>query len=127
MGSRSHVVDKRAWISIFGLKIVGDEFCMEDGDVPGNYDHVAYMRSILKDPSIIDKPNETITAGHLKRDPRLLNWIISRIIRPRAGGYSRIEGNEILLMYLLQNRMRVNWPNYLASKFYEVKQNTTTV
>src|SRR3954470_12603065 len=74
MGSRSHIVDKRAWISIFGLNIVGDELRIEDGDVPGIYDHVAYMKSILKDPSVFDKPNETITAGHLKRDPRLLNW-----------------------------------------------------
>src|SRR4051812_28073966 len=82
MGSRSHLVDKRVWVSIFGLTIVGDELCIEDGEVPTNYDHLAYMRSILKDPSVIEKPNETITVGHFKRDPRLLNWIISGIIRP---------------------------------------------
>src|SRR3954470_22661440 len=127
MGSRSHVVDKRAWISIFGLKIVGDELCIEDGDVPGIYDHVAYMKSILKDPSVFDKPNETITAGHVKRDPRLLNWVISRIIRPRAGGYSRIERNEVVLMYLLQNRTRIHWPHFLAAKFHEVQQKTTAL
>ncbi|XP_058760550.1 uncharacterized protein LOC131633894 [Vicia villosa] len=79
MGSRSHIVDKRAWISIFGLTLLGDEVRIEDGDIPGNYDHVAYMKSILKYPAVLDKQNESITAGHLRRDPRLLNWIISRV------------------------------------------------
>ncbi|XP_058785499.1 zinc finger BED domain-containing protein RICESLEEPER 2-like [Vicia villosa] len=105
----------------------GDEFCIADGDFPANYDHMAYMRSILKDPTVLDKPNETITAEHLKRNPRLLNWIISRIIRPRSGGYSRIERNEIILMYLLENRTRVHWPHFLANKFYEVKNKTTAL
>src|SRR4051812_39776834 len=84
------LLTNRAWISIFGLTLLGDEVRIEDGDFPANYDHVAYMKSILKDPAVLDKQNESITAGHLKRDPRLLNWIISRVIRPRAGGFSRI-------------------------------------
>src|SRR3954468_10347660 len=57
MGSRSHIVDKRAWISIFGLTLLGDELRIEDGDFPANYDHIAYMISILKDPAVLDKQN----------------------------------------------------------------------
>src|SRR3954470_21179517 len=85
------------------------------------------MTSILKDLAVLDKQNESIAAGHLKRDPRLLNWVISRVIRPRAGGYSRIERNEVVLMYLLQNRTRVHWPYFLAAKFHEVQQKTTAL
>src|SRR3954470_9470225 len=106
---------------------MGDEVRIEDGDIPANYDHVAYMKSILKDPAVFDKQNESIAAGHLRRDPRLLNWIISRVIQPRAGGFSRIERNEVVLMYLLQNRTSVHWPYFLAVKFHEVQQKTTAI
>src|SRR3954469_24395221 len=50
MGSHSHLVDKKVWASIFSLTFEGDEFRIEDCDVPANFDHLAYMRSILKDP-----------------------------------------------------------------------------
>lgn len=50
----------------------------------------------------------TVTAGKLKAGERILQWIVSRILRPKKGGLSRVEQAEVHLIYILKNKKKIN-------------------
>ncbi|KAI5429973.1 hypothetical protein KIW84_034526 [Lathyrus oleraceus] len=63
----------------------------------------------------------TITAGKLKTGERILQWIVSRILRPKKGGLSRVEQAEVHLMYILKNKQKINWLYYIANRMFSLR------
>jgi hypothetical protein len=63
----------------------------------------------------------TVTAGKLSAGERILQWIVSRILRPKKGGLSRVEQSEVHLIYILKNKIKINWPYYIASRMYNLR------
>jgi hypothetical protein len=63
----------------------------------------------------------TVTAGKLGAGERILHWIVSRILRPKKGGLSRVEQPEVHLLYILKNKIKINWPYYIASRMYGLR------
>lgn len=63
----------------------------------------------------------TITAGMLLPLERILQWFVCRIIRPKKGGYSRVDQSEVQLIYAIKNRIQIDWPYYIVSKMFELK------
>lgn len=59
--------------------------------------------------------------GYLKRKPRIFHWIITHVLRPRIWGHSRIGQAEVHLVYILQSKFKINWPNYFMSRMFAVR------
>ena len=71
------------------------------------------LNSMMKHPFSESVVNRTlfpkaVTAGALKPLDCILQWIVSRIIRPKMGGYSRVDHPEVHLVYAIKNKMRIN-------------------
>lgn len=51
-----------------------------------------------------------------------LLWIICRIIRPKKGGYSRVDQPEVQLIYAIKQIIRIDCPHYIVSRMFDLKQ-----
>ena len=78
------------------------------------------MYELLKAPRAEDC-YDPITTGHLKMVPRILLWVVSHILRPKNGRFSRIDNVEIYLVYILLHKVKINWPHYFVSRMFSIK------
>ena len=84
------------------------------------------LNSMLKHPFSKSVVNSTlfpksVTTGALKLLDHILQWIVSHIILPKRGGYSRVDQPKVHLVYAIKNKMRINWPYNVASRIYNPK------
>lgn len=81
------------------------------------------MNELLKDPHV-DDYYDVITTGKLKMDPRFLLWLVSPVLRPKNGGFSRIDFAEIYLVYILLNKIKIKikWLHYFVSRMFAIKE-----
>lgn len=63
-----------------------------------------------------------MTTGLLKPVDRILHWVVTHILRPKQGGYSRVDKAEVHLVYMLKHKLKVNWPHYVASRTFALKE-----
>jgi hypothetical protein len=90
------------------------------------YEFKSALNDMLKRPYPDEFVNSdlfprTVTAGKLNAGERILQWIVSRILRPKKGGLSRVEQAEVHLIYILKNKIKINWPYYIASRMYNLR------
>jgi hypothetical protein len=90
------------------------------------YEFKSALNDMLKRPYPDEFVNSdafprTVTAGKLKAGERILQWIVSRILRPKKGGLSRVEQAEVHLIYILKNKKKINWPYYIASRIFSLR------
>ncbi|XP_050878980.1 uncharacterized protein LOC127082789 [Lathyrus oleraceus] len=104
------------WKTLLGI-IVGDADVDDEVDLLATdlYSHVSFdwsvhMNELLKAPRVEDY-YDPITTGHLKMVPRILLWVVSHILLPKNGGFSRINNVEIHLVYILLHKVKINWPH----------------
>src|SRR3954470_20613527 len=62
------------------------------------------------------------TTGLLNIVDRILQWIVARIVRPKQGGYSRVDQQEVYLVWLIKSRIPVNWPHFIVKRMFELKE-----
>lgn len=61
---------------------------------------------------------EPLTTGHLKMVPRILMWVVSHVLCPKNGGFSRIDYSKVHLIYILLKKFKINWPHYIVSRMF---------
>lgn len=49
-------------------------------------------------------------------------WLVSHVLRPKNGGFFRVDSAEIHLVYILVNKVKVNWPRYWVSRMFDIKK-----
>lgn len=79
------------------------------------------MNELLKVPCA-EEHYDAITTRQLKMVPRTLLWLVSHVLRPKNGGFSRIDFAEIHLVYIMLNKIKINWPHYLVSRMFAIKE-----
>lgn len=52
---------------------------------------------------------------------RIFLWLVSHVLHPKNGGFSRIDNVEIHLVYILLNKIQINWENYFVSQMFSIK------
>lgn len=53
--------------------------------------------------------------------PTILLWFVSHVLNPKTGGFPRIDNAEVHLVYILLNKIRINWANYFVSQMFSIK------
>jgi hypothetical protein len=86
-----------------------------------NFNWSVHLNEILKDPRVEDY-YDPITTGHLKMVPRILLWVVSHILWPKNGGFSRTDNVEIHLVYIMLHKVKINWPHYFVSHMFSIKK-----
>lgn len=80
-----------------------------------------HVNELLKAPRVEDC-YDVITTGHLKMVSRILLWLVSHVLRPKNGRFSRIDFAKIHMVYILLNKIKINWPHYLVSCMFSIKE-----
>lgn len=65
---------------------------------------------------------EPLTTGQLKMVPRILLWLVSHVLHPKNCGFSTIDYSEFHLIYILLNKVKINWPHYIVSRMFAIKK-----
>ena len=98
------------WKSLFDIIVVDDNDDDEvDPLVTDIHTHIhfkwnVHVNELLKSPRLNDC-YVAITTGQLKMVPRILLWLVSHVLRPKNGGFSRIDFAKIHLVYILLNNI----------------------
>lgn len=122
-GENSYHVMEDTWREVFGLSLFSNYSTFYDYYFHTNFDLRGYLNSCLKSPSAEDNLAK-MSNGYLKKNPRILHWIVTHVLCPRKGGHSRIDIANVHLMYLLQHKVHINWPNYFVSRMFAIKECT---
>lgn len=56
--------------------------------------------------------------------PRILPWLVSHVLRPKNGGFSRIDFAKIHMVYILLNKIKINLAHYFVSQMFAIKEFT---
>lgn len=117
MGKSSYHFMQESWKDVFGIFMLSHEPTLSDHAFRLNFDWKNHLKSCLR-VTRIDDDLDRLSTGLLKRDPHILQWIITHMLRPRKGGHYQIDQVEVHLMYILQNKVKINWPNYFVSRMF---------
>jgi len=49
------------------------------------------------------------SVGGLKLDERLVDFIVSWILKPRGSNHSTLSEEDLLLIYCIMNKVKINW------------------
>lgn len=112
------------WKSLFGITIidpdVGDE---SDSLVPDVHAHIYYRGNTIVNKMLRDLRPEgrfkPLTTYKLNMVPRILWWLVSHVLYPRNGGFSRIDSSKVHLIYIFLNKVKINWPHYIVSRMQQ--------
>lgn len=85
-----------------------------------NFDWGVHTNELLKAHRVEDS-YDPITTGQLKMVPRILLWVVSHILRPKNGGFLRIDFTEIHLVYIMLHKIKINLPQYFSSHMFSIK------
>lgn len=117
IGKSSYHFLEATWREVFGISMFSHNANFSDHALHPNFDRKSHLNSCLKAPSS-DDSFDKLSTGSLKRDPRILQWIITHVSRPRKGGHSLIDQAEVHLMDILQNKFKIYWPNYFVLRMF---------
>lgn len=95
------------WSEVFGITMLSHEATMSDHSFHRDFDLISYLNYCLKAPSPEDNLDK-VSIGYLKRNQHSLYWIVTHMLHPRKRGHCRIDIAEVHLMYLLQNKVKIN-------------------
>lgn len=96
--------------SLFGIIMVSADVepLVKDTNLHQDFKWSIHLNELLKAPRS-DDCVKIITIGQLKMVPRVFLKLVSHVLCPKNGGYSRIDNAEIHLIYIILNRIRINW------------------
>lgn len=120
MGKNSYHFIEDSWREVFDIFVLSHQASFSDHSLHLDFDWKSHLNSCLREPRL-DKSLYKLSTDSLKRDPRILHWIITRVLPPRKIGHSWIDQAEVHFMYILQNKFNINWPNYFVSRMFAVR------
>ena len=106
------------WASIAGLECVGVD--IESENLFAGYDKVSFVQSISK-TCIVPLEYSNFNAIQLECDDRILHLIIAKMIICKQDHFGRIDNFDLQVMWLIKNRIKVNWPLFLCNRMITYK------
>lgn len=129
IGTHTVEVNDDVWKSLFEISPLSSptDLKITDSVYAPDYDFRTALNKMLRKPfapevvqSILFPTN--VTTRQLKPLDRILHWIVTHILRPKQGGYSRVDKAEVHLVYVLKHKIKFNWTYYIASRIFALKE-----
>ena len=89
-----------------GLKFSGIRINRGNLGVVEDFNKIQFYKGCLKDPH---SKVRNFSVGGLKLDERLITFIVSWIITPRGSNHSTLSEEDLLLIYCIMNKVKINW------------------
>jgi len=100
------VITNDVWVVVAGLKYSGLSTNRGNLGIVEEFNKMQFYKSCLKNP--LSKVRNFFV-GALKLDERLIAFILSWIITPRGSNHSTISEEDLLLIYCIMNKVKINW------------------
>ena len=94
------------WSIVTGLKYSGLRINRGNLGIVEEFNKMQFYKSCLKNP--LSKVRNFFVRG-LKLDERLIAFIVSWIITPRGRNHSTLSEEDLLLIYCIINKVKINW------------------
>ncbi|QCD93436.1 hypothetical protein DEO72_LG5g1511 [Vigna unguiculata] len=98
------ILDNTFWTTVAGFQLGGEKSHVGSP----NLRKMEIYKSLLRNPSSAKKCNFYKTGG-MKRDDRVMAFIIGWILAPRAGNHGQLLTEDIFLMHAINSRVKINW------------------
>ncbi|KAJ1402277.1 hypothetical protein SESBI_28172 [Sesbania bispinosa] len=111
------------WLTIVGLKFQGEK--LEVGNIRAweRYDRDEAVKAMIRVG--LQQPSK-VNTGSLKVEDRLLHYTLARILIPRGSNYAQLTEEDIFVLWVIKERILINWPYYICQHMQKVKARKTT-
>jgi len=106
------------WDSLVGLDCSGVD--LEAKDTFANYDNTDFVKSVSK-TGFGELSFSNFSPLQLKCDDKLFHWVVVKIIMSKQHNYGRIDDYDLSVMWLLKNKIKVNWPLFFSNHIISYK------
>jgi len=100
------VITNDVWIVVTGLKFSGLRINRGNLGVVEEFNKMQFYKNCLKNPF---SKVRNFSVGGLKLDERLIAFTVSWIITPRGSNHSTLFEEDLLLIYCIMNKVKINW------------------
>ena len=100
------VITNDVWTDVTGLKYSGLRINKGNLGIVEEFNKMQFYKSCLKNPL---SQVRNFSVGGLKLDERLIAFIVSWIITPRGSNHSTLSEEDLLLIYCIMNKVKINW------------------
>jgi len=84
-----------------------------------DYNKITFYRSCLRNPQAVTRGFQV---GGLSLMPRLIAFIVGCILSPRGHNHVVLHEEDLILMYCIINRIKVNWPYVIAEQMEKARR-----
>lgn len=119
----------KVWEDIVGLSLkwmmVNDKG-LQDASV--KFNKVTKYKALMKDPSTFTtfvfegKGKERFGTSPLLLEHKLLVYLIDQIITPKGINHAQLTEEDLLLIYLMQGKMKLNWVSVVVDNMLNTKR-----
>jgi len=100
------VITNDVWTDVAGLKFSGLRINRGNLRIVEEFKSMQFYKGCLKNPLFKVR---NFSVGRLKLDERLIAFIVSWIITPRGSYHSIPYEEDLLLIYCILNKVKINW------------------
>jgi len=110
-------VNKKVWLSVTRLRNEGATISRGNTSELGNFNKVQFYKSCLRNQ---ESASRKFNVGGLAAIPRLLAYIVIWVLTPRGLNHATLTEENLILMYCLMNKIKVNWVNMIREHLFKV-------
>jgi len=110
-------INEEVWLSVIGLR--NERAIVSRGNTSelGNFNKVRFYKSCLRNQ---ESASKTFNVGGLATIPRILAYIVIWVLTPRGLNRATLIEEDLILMYCLMNKIKVNWVNMIREHLFKV-------
>jgi len=110
-------INEEVWLSVTGLRNEGATVSRGNTSELGNFNKVQLYKSCLRNQ---ESASRTFNVGGLAATPRILAYIVIWVLTPRGLNHATLTEEDLILMYCLMNKIKVNWVNLIREHLCKV-------
>ena len=99
------VITNYVWVVVAGLKLSGLRINRGNLGIVEEFNKMQFYKNCLKNP--LSKVRN-FSVGGLKLDERVIAFIVSWIITPRGRNHSTLSEEDLMLIYCIINKVKIN-------------------
>ena len=103
-------INEDVWLSVTGLRNDGAVVSRGNTTELGNFNKVQFYKSCLRNQ---ETASRTFNVGGLVATLRILAYIVIWLLTPRGFNHSTLTKEDLILMYCLMTKIKVNWVNVI--------------
>jgi len=110
-------INEEVWLSVTGLRNDGVVVSRGNTIELGNFNKVQFYKTCLRNQ---ETASRTFNIGGLVVVPRILAYIVIWLLTPRGFNHATLAEEDLILMYCLMNKIKVNWVNVIREHLFKV-------